>query len=163
MIAALEFTNAASLKAHYAALFARKNEQRRNIVSRSAIDRVIVDDEPAAIEPYAAPLVPTIFLDLEEVIASVVWVTRVSRDQLLGRSRIPHIMAARKVLFYLACFHTGLNLVVLGRSLGGVHRTSILHSRESGRAAVREGRGKFFEAIQSCNEYLARCSEGGLE
>jgi chromosomal replication initiation ATPase DnaA len=154
MIAALEFTNAASLKAHYAALNARKHAQLRNIVSRELIDKLReahISLQPKTDAPY---IQPSTCFDLEDVVASVIWVTCVSRDDLIGRSRVSHIMAARKVLFYLAAFHTDLNLVAIGRGLGGFDRTSILHSRDSGRAAVIAGKGKFFDLIQDCNKYL---------
>lgn len=63
-----------------------------------------------------------------KIIAEVAGRHRVSVAQMMAKTRLPHVVAARHEAIYKVWLALGLSTPVLGKMFGGRHYTSIMHA-----------------------------------
>ena len=81
---------------------------------------------------------PGYHLSAHKVIAIVAEVSGKSRDDILGRSRLPEVSDVRQLAAYIMVRHAGLSLPKIGRELGGRKHTTILHAQRAAEKRIAE-------------------------
>ena len=94
-------------------------------------------------------------ISLSNVLESVVEVTGIYPDAILGLRRNKEIAMARHLFCYLARLHTNASQLAIGEFLGGRHHTTVIHSIRTANDMLDTNYEVFGDMVNQCNNQIA--------
>ena len=94
-------------------------------------------------------------ISLSNVLESVVEVSGIYPDAILGLRRNKEIAMARHLFCYLARLHTNSSQEAIGKFLGGRHHSTVIHSIRTANDMLDTNYEVFGDMVNQCNNLIA--------
>lgn len=94
-------------------------------------------------------------ISLSNVLESVVEVSGIYSDAILGLRRNKEIAMARHLFCYLARLHTNSSQEAIGKFLGGRHHSTVIHSIRTANDMLDTNYEVFGDMVNQCNNQIA--------
>ena len=94
-------------------------------------------------------------ISLSNVLESVVEVSGIYPDAILGLRRNKEIAMARHLFCYLARLHTNASQLAIGKFLGGRHHSTVIHSIQTANDMLDTNYEVFGDMVNQCNNIIA--------
>lgn len=94
-------------------------------------------------------------ISLSNVLESVVEVSGIYPDAILGLRRNKEIAMARHLFCYLSRLHTNSSQFAIGEFLGGRHHSTVIHSIRTANDMIDTNYEVFGDMVNQCNNQIA--------